>query len=79
MAAIVMRLSFTHVLFSQRINKRAGATGPTAAMNAAEGEVAAIAYHGNDLNWHVAVAGMLRPPTATIVAGHESASHWRPG
>jgi spermidine/putrescine ABC transporter ATP-binding subunit len=47
--------------------------------NGVRGQVAAIAYHGNDLNLHIAVPGAARAVIARIDATHERASHWQPG
>ncbi len=47
--------------------------------NGALGEIADIAYHGNDLNLHVAVAGSERAVIARVGAADETASRWRPG
>ncbi len=47
--------------------------------NGALGEIADIAYHGNDLNLHVAIAGAERAVIARIGAADDAASRWRPG
>ena len=48
-------------------------------MNGAVGEIAAIAYHGNDLNVHVAARGAERQVIVRVDATDENASTWQPG
>jgi len=61
----------------ERITLRAE-SGP-ADTNNAMGEIADIAYHGNDLNVHVAVAGTGRAVVVRLDATGAGASDWRPG
>ncbi|MEM7224517.1 MAG: ABC transporter ATP-binding protein [Pseudomonadota bacterium] len=55
------------------------ASSPAEGMNGAEGTIAAVAYHGNDLNLHVTVPGTARAVIARVDATHEAAGRWQPG
>jgi ABC-type Fe3+/spermidine/putrescine transport system ATPase subunit len=48
-------------------------------LNGAKGEIAAVAYHGNDLNIHVTVPGTPRAVVARVDATREIANQFQPG
>ena len=47
--------------------------------NAVRGEIADIAYHGQDLTVQVVIAGIDRPILVRVPAGDENAEHLQPG
>ncbi|HSF94285.1 MAG TPA: ABC transporter ATP-binding protein [Thermohalobaculum sp.] len=55
------------------------AAAATEGLNGARGLIAAVAYHGNDLNIHVAVPGTPRAVVARVDATSEIADRFQPG